>query len=42
MLQLHSFALLLVALSAGVSASVVNTDLRIVNEVIAPDGFSRM
>ncbi|KAH9998717.1 laccase [Russula vinacea] len=42
MLQLHSFALLLVALSGGVSASVVNTDLRIANKVIAPDGFSRI
>ena len=42
MLQLHSFTLLLAALSAGVSASVVNTVLPIVNEEIAPDGFSRM
>jgi iron transport multicopper oxidase len=42
MLQLHSFALLLAALSGGVSASVVNTFLPIVNEEIAPDGFSRI
>ena len=42
MLQLHSFALLLAALCGGVSASVVDTSLFIVNKKIAPDGYSRM
>jgi hypothetical protein len=42
MLQLHSFALLLAALSGGVSASVLSTSLSIVNEKIAPDGYSRL
>jgi len=42
MLQLHSFTLLLVALSLGVSASVVSTSLDIANKQLAPDGYSRL
>jgi hypothetical protein len=42
MLQLHSFALVLAALSGGVSAAIVSTSLDIVNQQIAPDGFSRL
>ena len=42
MLQLHSFALVLAALSGGVSADTVSTSLDIVNRQIAPDGYTRM
>ena len=42
MLQLHSFALVLAALSGGVSAATVSTSLDIVNQQIAPDGFRRL
>ncbi|KAN0114011.1 laccase C [Russula decolorans] len=42
MLQLHNLALLLAAISKGVAAAVVNYDLPIVNEEIAPDGFLRV
>jgi len=42
MFYLHSFALLLVALSRTVSASVVSTSLDIVNKQLAPDGYSRL
>lgn len=42
MLQLHSFALVLAALSGGVSAATVSTSLDIANQQIAPDGFSRL
>jgi hypothetical protein len=41
MLQLHNLALLLVAISKGVAAAVVDFDLPIVNAEIAPDGFLR-
>ncbi|KAF8493492.1 laccase [Russula emetica] len=42
MFHLHSFSLLLAALSLGVSASVVSTSLDIVNTQLAPDGYSRL
>ncbi len=42
MLQLHSLVLILAALSGGVSAVIVSTSLDIVNEQIAPDGYSRL
>jgi hypothetical protein len=42
MLQFHNLALLFVAISKGVTAAVVSVDLPIINEQIAPDGFSRM
>jgi hypothetical protein len=42
MFHIHSFTLLLAALSLGVSASVVSTSLDIVNKQLAPDGYSRL
>ncbi len=41
MLQLHNLALLLAALSRGISAAVVSVSLPVVNEEISPDGFLR-
>lgn len=42
MLHLHSFTLLLAALSLGVSAAVVSTSLEIANNQSAFDGYTRL